>query len=90
MRAAYVPSYHAVSAYVRGGPGSEVAKQYNVRGFPVILFVDGRGEELCRSNGGFLDGEDGVDLHRYVQKIARDPAARKAQGTRRVCERVMK
>lgn len=77
-----------VSAYVRGGDGSDIAKKYGIRGFPTMVFLDAKGEWLCRAFGGFNHSEDALMLDRYVQKINSDPVARAQQNERKACGRV--
>jgi thioredoxin-related protein len=88
VRAAYKPRYHFVSAYVRNGSGAEVAKKYNVRGFPNIIFFDARGRILCRSYGAFNHGDDALALDSYVQKLNSDPQMRAALNPRKACGRL--
>ena len=76
-----------VSAYVRGGPGSDVAKKFAVRGFPSIIFVDAQGAMLCQSFGGFNHPDDALSLDRFVQKVAADPQLRGSLGQRKACGR---
>lgn len=86
MRSAYKSNYHLVQAHVLGGPGSDVAKRYNVRIYPMLVFFDATGEVLCRTRG-FKDAEDGLALDRYVQAIAKD-SKRRSQQNSDTCGRV--
>ncbi len=88
LRAVYKRNYHVVSAYVRAGENSHVAKKYNVRGFPTMVFLDAKGERLCRAFGGFNHQEDALMLDRYVQIINSDPVARAQQNERKACGRI--
>lgn len=67
------------------GPGTEVAKKYEVRSFPVLLFVDAKGAVLCRTRG-FKDAEDALALDRYVQAMSKNPQ-RRAQKNDDTCGR---
>ncbi len=78
-------NYHVVESYVRG---TDVAKQFGVRGAPTLIFLDSKGEPICRAFGGFNHPDDAVSLHKYVQKAVADPATRAAQNTRNACGRI--
>ena len=56
MRAPYKRNYHLVQAHVISGPGADVAKKYNVRSFPMLVFFNAKGEVLCRTRG-FKDAD---------------------------------
>ena len=65
MRTAYTRNYHVVQSYVRN-TNSGLAKKYGVRGFPSMIFVNARGEVLCRAYRTFNNVDDGLSLDRFV------------------------
>lgn len=75
MRTAYKRNYHLVQAHVLGGPGTDVAKKYGVRSFPMLVFFDAKGQVLCRTRD-FKDVDDGLALNRYVQAMSKNPKRR--------------
>ena len=68
--------------------GAEIARKFGVKGTPNLMFLDAKGDQICRAFGGFNHPEDAISLHKYVQKVVADPAARAAQNGRNACGRV--
>ena len=50
--------------------GQDVARRYRVDGFPVVIFLDGKGREVQRIRG-FVDAEE---MLRVVESLPRVPA----------------
>ena len=73
----YKPSYHFVESEVYGG-NNQLAKKFGVRGTPNLIFLDAKGEQICRTFG-FRNADDGVRLHKFVQKASAHASLRASQ-----------
>jgi len=76
VRGAYGSSYH-IAVIDRRRPAERpvqqaLSKQYGAWGTPHFVFMNGQGEMLCKTNG-FSNTWDAMNLHRYVQALAKDP-----------------
>jgi thioredoxin-related protein len=85
VRSVYKHNYHVTQSYVRNG--TEATRKYKVRSFPLILFLDGKGEVICRTRG-FNHAEDALRLDLFVQKALIDPYVRSTLDSNKVCGRV--
>ena len=85
MRAVYTHNYNVSESDVRSA--GEVARKYQVRSTPTILFLDAKGEIICRTRG-FRNGDDALSLSLFVQKALIDPYVRATLASNKTCGRV--
>jgi thioredoxin-related protein len=85
VRSVYKRNYHVSQSYVQNG--TEATRKYKVRSFPLILFLDGKGDVICRTRG-FNHADDALSLDLFVQKALIDPHVRASLNSNKTCGRV--